>query len=621
MPVIGPEADAATANHARTWNQVIFFIRRLAPLDYAKDPLFDRLQSSHVLWQILLRIRTDVDLALKELLCDMREIALVQDGWTDAMFRPYEGLWASGNVQGDHRTFCLGHLPLLRADADSIAHAIQKRLLKLAFLGAGQRVGYFVGDSASVNFAMVRLFGALTKFPTVMVPCAAHCYNNMIQALWILVRLTIRGLLIVIDAVRNKTKFRNLAQETQNAERRRNPGDRAGPVTIPTAISVRWYSLCKMLSASVHLRHVIQTYLATLADAKLRSQLIRAFRAQTEELSGVSQTEVAAITDEDVEAIILPPTSSGNRAKIEIQDEEWEQLRILADIFGIFKEVLEVVEADQYGTLADIWKGFLWIKDAITQYDQTEVVNGWRTAVTVWENWEARYPVIPSQVQRESIQRRLIPRFGPIIDQQSPEYATLVELVQELEVIQSVPLYQFVALLRPSNLTQLPPLLKNEVSWAKVVKTLKLIFDSMKHQNAGWRAEQDSITRQHEGSQRSRPRFSRTQDVTETRDPSEPRHTEWERYIQLEVPPADDADLWSWWHDHQKVFPVMYAIACSYLYVPATSAGVERMFSKARRVLSRLRLRLAPDKAEIMVFLSENIAIIEDLQKLGRVYW
>jgi hypothetical protein len=254
--------------------------------------------------------------------------------------------------------------------------------MKLQFFTPGQRISFFVGDSASVNFAMVKIFGALAKSPIVMLPCAAHCFNNMMQALWVQVRPTIRRLLIVIDAVRNKAKFRTLAQETQNAERRRHPEVHALPVTIPTAIAVRWYSLCRMLSASVRLRPVIETYLATLADAKIRSHLIRAFRTQRELLSGVSQTDIAAIPDEDVDAIIRP-TRTGSRVKIGIEEAEWEQLGILADIFDIFKEVLEVVEADQYGTLADVWKGFLWIKDVITRFDQTEVVNGWRAAITV----------------------------------------------------------------------------------------------------------------------------------------------------------------------------------------------------------------------------------------------
>jgi hypothetical protein len=44
-------------------------------------------------------------------------------------------------------------------------------------------------------------------------------------------------------------------------------------------------------------------------------------------------------------------------------------------------------------------------------------------------------------------------------------------------------------------------------------------------------------------------------------------------------------------------------LAKLYLFIPATSAGVERMFSKARRVLDPLRLRMTPEHAGLLVFL------------------
>jgi hypothetical protein len=169
-------------------------------------------------------------------------------------------------------------------------------------------------------------------------------------------------------------------------------------------------------------------------------------------------------------------------------------------------------------------------------------------------------------------------------------------------------------------LTQIPRLLNNDQIWTNNLKSLKLVFDSLKYQNADWR-EQESIIRQQETGQRTRPHFSRSQDMAETSGYAEPRRTEWERYVALDVASADDADLHAWWTKHQQNFPVMHSIARSYLYIPATSGGAERLFRKSRRVLSRLRLRLTAEKAEILVFLCENISVIEDLQNEGRVYW
>jgi hypothetical protein len=39
------------------------------------------------------------------------------------------------------------------------------------------------------------------------------------------------------------------------------------------------------------------------------------------------------------------------------------------------------------------------------------------------------------------------------------------------------------------------------------------------------------------------------------------------------------------------------------------------MFSKSRRVLDRLRLRMTPEHAELLVFLRENMAIVESLDQ------
>jgi hypothetical protein len=158
--------------------------------------------------------------------------------------------------------------------------------------------------------------------------------------------------------------------------------------------------------------------------------------------------------------------------------------------------------------------------------DQPEIVTGWTDAVPVWDNLENRYPKSPSQVQRESIQRRLAPKFAPVLDHQSSEYVALVELVRELEIIQSVPSPNSLPCCTPR--TQIPRLRKSDQVWTNVLRSLKLVFDSLKHQNVEWRAEHESITRQQETGQRAPPRFSRRQDLAEAGRRAEPRRTEWE---------------------------------------------------------------------------------------------
>ena len=55
-----------------------------------------------------------------------------------------------------------------------------------------------------------------------------------------------------------------------------------------------------------------------------------------------------------------------------------------------------------------------------------------------------------------------------------------------------------------------------------------------------------------------------------------------DKYLSLpQVPHSDDFDLLSWWRQHQAMFPNLAKMARQYLALPASSAGVERLFSAA----------------------------------------
>jgi hypothetical protein len=611
VPVPSPANENKIA-----WSQVKFFIRNLVPLVLAKDPLFDRLQTSYRLLQILQKIRSDVEEELKRKLSRFKEVALLEDGWTDAMMRQYEGLWVCGHFEtGQHAAYCLGHIPLLRADAATIADAIAKRLKKLNFPHTGQRASYFVGDSASVNMAMVRQFNQIMSSQTVFVPCAAHCFNNMMHALWTEVRPTIFRLLVIVDSIRNKSKFRALAREAQLTVQ--GSSDRSRPITIPTITPIRWYSLCKMLSSSLRLRQVIETYVATLSEPKLKAAIVKAIRKQQEQFTGIPEADVQQLQDDEIPTLVL----SVDHPDLTIDPSEWDQLNVLSDIFDAFKELLEEIESDQYGTMADIWRGFLWLRGVVMAVELNEVIEGWKQATAIWERWVERYPLIPSETQKDDIRKVQTRALRSITDRSSIEFLRLQEEHDEVNCVQAVPLYQIVALLRPSNLVQIPLLLRNDMQWGEVVKCFKVLFDSSKAQCREWIEEQRAIAGQSLGAASQRTRFARGHDIAELATPREPLRTEWERYIRLQVLSSDDADLAIWWTKHRAEFPVVYRLVQVYLFVPATSAGVERMFSKARRVLSRLRLRLTPENAEVLVFLRENIAIVEELEAAGRIYW
>jgi hypothetical protein len=115
---------------------------------------------------------------------------LIEDEWTDPLLRPYEGLWAAGiQDNGKYRSFCVGQLSLKQVNANSAATTIQKRLETLYIDQVPIRIAYLVGDSATVNLVMMRIFNDNTKKENSFVPCAAHAFNNMMEAVWGIVRV------------------------------------------------------------------------------------------------------------------------------------------------------------------------------------------------------------------------------------------------------------------------------------------------------------------------------------------------------------------------------------------------------------------------------------------------
>ena len=74
--------------------------------------------------------------------------------------------------------------------------------------------------------------------------------------------------------------------------------------------------------------------------------------------------------------------------------------------------------------------------------------------------------------------------------------------------------------------------------------------------------------------------------------------------IQQTISSRDDP--LQWWCENHLRFPLVAAIARQLLGVPATSVASERAFSKAGDIITKKRNRLAPNKAEKILFLMEN---------------
>jgi len=65
-----------------------------------------------------------------------------------------------------------------------------------------------------------------------------------------------------------------------------------------------------------------------------------------------------------------------------------------------------------------------------------------------------------------------------------------------------------------------------------------------------------------------------------------------------------------WWCHYHHLYPNVARIAKHYLCAPPTSVASERLFSSASRVFTHRRNRLAPKKADMLLFIKHNLPLI-----------
>jgi hypothetical protein len=68
------------------------------------------------------------------------------------------------------------------------------------------------------------------------------------------------------------------------------------------------------------------------------------------------------------------------------------------------------------------------------------------------------------------------------------------------------------------------------------------------------------------------------------------------------------SDVLSWWKDHMGTFPRLARVARQYLGIPASSATVERIFSRAGSAMTNKRNRLGNDGFEAATAFGANFA-------------
>jgi len=83
---------------------------------------------------------------------------------------------------------------------------------------------------------------------------------------------------------------------------------------------------------------------------------------------------------------------------------------------------------------------------------------------------------------------------------------------------------------------------------------------------------------------------------------------ELEMYTSDQPIPREDCPL-RWWSGNSGQFPVVAQVARRLLSIPATSVASERLFSKAGDIITKKRNSLAPHKADMLVFLMDNVNV------------
>ena len=68
-----------------------------------------------------------------------------------------------------------------------------------------------------------------------------------------------------------------------------------------------------------------------------------------------------------------------------------------------------------------------------------------------------------------------------------------------------------------------------------------------------------------------------------------------------------DSNPLAWWKDNSHLFPNLAAVAKQYLEFQASSASLERMFSKAKILIDWKRSRMDPQIVTCVIFLLGNL--------------
>jgi hypothetical protein len=98
---------------------------------------------------------------------------------------------------------------------------------------------------------------------------------------------------------------------------------------------------------------------------------------------------------------------------------------------------MTVIESDQFGRNADIWRDYLWLRRLNARDPDDQTTQAWADAHKIWEHWEPRYRATSSSVERMFSKARRV--FLRLRLPMSPNHAEeLVFLCDNQEIAQEL---------------------------------------------------------------------------------------------------------------------------------------------------------------------------------------
>ena len=251
--------------------------------------------------------------------------------------------------------------------------------------------------------------------------------------------------------------------------------------------------------------------------------------------------------------------------KLRLTDEEWEKLDAIVDVLEVMKDATKVLEAEKTPTMNRVVERLYTIKEKLTEFvkpgNKRSVIT---FAKALMNRMEQRFPNIGTDIFVRCAANYIDPRYkGGHFDSVGKLESTKAEM---------------------------------EVKYPNTEENIDN-FDNI----------EDDVNKSPTSKMRTKLKIKKSQDTSETKLRKEMIDYETYSYARK------DEDVLEWWKKHQHILPLLSTIAKKVLAIPSSSAKSERVFSTGGNVVTKKRNRLAPNKVEDLIVISENINLVKDV--------